>query len=66
MSADDYWGGSYWAGSYWAGSYWAEYGVYVPPPPVGAATYGQHVPTPKFPVYLLKLIRDYLESEVGD
>jgi hypothetical protein len=64
MSYDDYWGETYWSDSYWCDSYWAEYGAVLA---ASVLTEGQAWatrPRPKFPIYLLTLIRDYLESKV--
>jgi len=63
-----YWHTTYWAESYWQQDWWLEYGTYVPPAPptITGETYGAPVRKPKFPVYLLTLIRDFVEAEIPD
>jgi len=58
-----YWQTTYWADYYWTEDYWPEYGVAAPPAaPPAAGTFGAPVPRPDFPIYLMKLIRDYVKS----
>jgi len=61
-----YWQTTYWAENYWNPSYWQTYGYVAPTPTVAGETYGAPVPKPEFPVYLLTLIRDFVEAEIPD
>jgi hypothetical protein len=63
-----YWQTTYWPSQYWQEDYWPEYGAVVPPVAVteGDAWLGPPVPHPKFPVYLLTLIRDYLKTKQNE
>jgi len=62
------WHTTVWASRIWQEDLWLEYGTYVPPaaPVVLGKTFGAPVRKPKFPVYLLTLIRDFVEAEIPD
>jgi len=63
-----WWQTTWWPSQWWHEDWWVEYGTYVPPaaPVVLGKTFGAPVPKPKFPVYLLTLIRDFVEAEIPD
>ena len=50
----------------WPENLWGEYGAAAPPPPPPTTTtFGGPAPRPDFPVYLLKLVLDYLEAKAA-
>jgi hypothetical protein len=61
-----WWPTTWWASGWWQEDWWLEYGTALPPVTVtvGDVWITRPVSKPKFPVYLLTLIRDYLESKV--
>jgi hypothetical protein len=62
-----WWQTTWFPSRWWQQDYWLEYGVYVPPTPThGDVWLSRSVPRPTFPIHLMVLIRNYLESKQQD
>ena len=48
----------------WHANLWLEYGTAAPPTEI--LTGGPPVPFPKFPIYLMFLLKEYIKTKIGD